>query len=57
VSALSRAAAFAVAALCAVACVLCLLTPGSDSGPLPLVAILSGLMAVICLVQGLRTRR
>jgi hypothetical protein len=57
VSALSRAASFAVAALCAVACVLCLLTPGSDSGPFPLVAVLSGLMAVICLVQSLRTRR
>ena len=55
-SALSRAAAFAVAALCAVACVLCLRTPGSDSRPLPHVAVLSGLVAVICLVQGLRTR-
>ncbi len=54
---MSRAAAFPVAALCAVACVLCLLTPRSDSGPLYLVTILSGLMAVICLVQGLRTRR
>lgn len=54
---MSRTTAFAVAALCAVACVLCLLTPGSDSGPLYLVAILSGLMSVICLVQGLRTPR
>jgi peptidoglycan/LPS O-acetylase OafA/YrhL len=54
---MSRTAAFAVAALCAVACVLCLFTPASDSGPFYLVAILSGLMAVLCLVQGLRTPR
>jgi hypothetical protein len=54
---MSRTAAFAVAALCAVACVLCLFTPGSKSGPLYPVAILSGLMAVICLVQALRIRR
>jgi hypothetical protein len=54
---MSRITVFAVAALCVVASVLCLFTPGSDSGPFYLVAILSGLMAVICLVQGLRTPR
>lgn len=54
---MSRTTAFAVAALCAAASILCLLTPGSDSGPFPFAGLLSGLMAVICLVQGLRTRR